>query len=127
MIKVYLWNPKEGKGKNFVIPADFHKIYSVERKWGESTPVVIREAKTSLKVLDQHLRNSMITIRKGMEELGFLDKRLGDMTEEEKDKFCGMLESEQPGNLTEIVNISCDLRQFTSYEGITNTMQLGGI
>lgn len=125
MMNVYLWNPKEGKGKNFVIPAEFHKIYSAEQKWGESTPIVIREVKSSLKTMDQYIRNSMITIRKGMEELEFLDKRLGYMTEEEKSKFCGILEIEQPSSLMEVVNLSCNLGQFTFYKGITNETQLG--
>lgn len=124
MLRVYLSNVITSDGIWVAFP-----LRNQERqdamKFSDRGAVEIGTAESPLEGLKAHLEGMTLRPGQGIRELEFLDQHTDCMTEREKIIFQAALDIEKPSNLSEIVNLSCNLDKFRIYEGAADHEQLG--
>lgn len=127
MLEVYLTrNSKQGVWLQLPSTPEEQREAFADLDAIESEVLVTRisDVRSSAQNLTKYVCGSILDDRT-LAELTFLSKRVEWMNEGDRVKFNGALEIEKPQNLQEIVNLSCNLENFTFHEGISTEEELG--
>ncbi len=124
MLKVYLNNTAVSDGLWLAFPLG-NRERQAAMKFGAEGTNEIGTVMSPLEGLKAHLEGLALRPGQGIRELEFLDRHTEGMTEKEQTIFQAALDIEEPNNVMEIVNLSCNLDKFMLYEGATSHEELG--
>lgn len=114
MMKLYIGR-NAGRTVCLTLPASYEEVDKALREIGDArpeAPILIQEAQTSVPYLGERLKGLSYENQENRQELDFLARRIGYLTQTEQDVFSAALRMEEPGTLGEIINLSYNLDQY---------------
>ena len=114
MLKLYIGR-NAGRTVCLTLPASYEEVDKALREIGDArpeAPILIQEAQTSVPYLGERLKGLSYENQENRQELDFLARRIGYLTQTEQDVFSAALRMEEPGTLGEIINLSYNLDQY---------------
>lgn len=124
MLRVYLSSTATPEGIWLAFPLGNRERQEAVN-FGVGGTIEVGTVESHLAGLKAHLEGMALQQGRGIRELEFLDRRTEGMTEKEQTIFQAALDIEEPNNVMEIVNLSCNLDKFMLYEGATSHEELG--
>lgn len=126
MLKIYIGR-NAGRTVCLTLPAtreETDRAFADIGSAGSEVPVLVQEARTSVPYLEERLKGLSYEKKEHRQELDFLARRIGYLTQTEQDMFSAVLRMEDPETLGEAINLSYNLDQ---YELIPNGTDQGEI
>lgn len=124
MLRVHLKNAADTERRLLVFPAQGGARRQTLGEY-EGSALEISAVESTLEGLNRHMAGMTLRPKQGMRELEFLDRHTEGMTEKEKTVFQAAMEIENPQNVIELVNLSCNLDKFALYENAADMESLG--
>ena len=113
MLKLYIGR-NAGRTVCLTLPASYEEVDKALREIGDArpeAPILIQEVQTSVPHLGERLKGFSCEKKENRQELDFLARRIGYLTQMEQDVFSVALQMEEPGTLGGIINLSYNLDQ----------------
>ena len=114
MLKLYIGR-NAGRTVCLTLPASYEEVDKALREIGDArpeAPILIQEVQTSVPHLGERLKGFSCEKKENRQELDFLARRIGYLTQMEQDVFSVALQMEEPGTLGGIINLSYNLDQY---------------
>lgn len=114
MLKLYIGR-NAGRTVCLTLPASYEEVDKALREIGDArpeAPILIQEVQTSVPHLGERLKGFSCEKKENRQELDFLARRIGYLTQMEQDVFSVALRMEEPGTLGGIINLSYNLDQY---------------
>ena len=114
MLKIYIGR-NAGRTVCLTLPATHEETDRAFADIGSArpeAPVLVQEARTSVPYLDEFIKGLSYEKKEHRQELDFLARRIGYLTQPEQDMFSAVLRMEEPGTLGEVINLSYNLDQY---------------
>lgn len=114
MLKIYIGR-NAGRTVCLTLPAtreETDRAFADIGSAGSEVPVLVQEARTSVPYLEERLKGLSYEKKEHRQELDFLARRIGYLTQTEQDMFSAVLRMEDPETLGEAINLSYNLDQY---------------
>ena len=114
MLKIYIGR-NAGRTVCLTLPAtreETDRAFADIGSAGSEVPVLVQEVRTSVPYLEERLKGLFYEKKEHRQELDFLARRIGYLTQTEQDMFSAVLRMEDPETLGEAINLSYNLDQY---------------